>query len=122
MNPEQWLASDQETLNILKAVQQLDLDDWWVCAGYVRKKIWDELSRKKEFVPLADIDVIYFDPADIREEAEKVHKQELHRLLPCPGLLKIRRVCIWLMELNRMNLPGMRLPSSRKPLLHLGSS
>lgn len=82
MNPEQWLGSDKETLEILKTVQQLDLHDWWVCAGYVRKKVWDELSQVKKVAPLADIDVIYFDAADLSEKTEKSYETELHRLLP----------------------------------------
>ncbi|AJD89705.1 hypothetical protein JMA_03880 [Jeotgalibacillus malaysiensis] len=82
MSPEQWLGSDKETLEILKTVQQLNLEDWWVCAGYVRKKVWDELSREKENIPLADIDVIYFNAVDLSEETEKSYEAELHCLLP----------------------------------------
>ncbi|TFE02365.1 nucleotidyltransferase family protein [Jeotgalibacillus salarius] len=82
MNPERWFASDAETREILKAVQHLNLEDWWVCAGYIRKKIWDELSQGEAIVPLDDIDVIYFDPSDISEETEKGYEEELHRMLP----------------------------------------
>lgn len=36
------LAKDDEwMMNILQNAKSLNLPDWWVCAGFVRSKIWD---------------------------------------------------------------------------------
>lgn len=37
------IQNDQEMLRILKIVQSLNLPDWWICAGFIRNKIWDVL-------------------------------------------------------------------------------
>ncbi|WP_419961839.1 nucleotidyltransferase family protein [Psychrobacillus sp. BM2] len=76
------IQEDKWMMDILKAVQQLDLPDWWICAGFVRSKIWDTLHGYKERTPLADIDVIYFDPDNKEESEEKKWEDQLQSLLP----------------------------------------
>lgn len=56
---------------ILRTVKTLNLPDWWVCAGFVRAKIWDTRHGYGERTALPDIDVIYFDPGDDSEGREK---------------------------------------------------
>ncbi len=43
----QMFERDRETRILLEAVATLDLPDWWICAGYVRAKIWDVLDKRK---------------------------------------------------------------------------
>lgn len=64
------IEQDPWMMEILKTARTLDLPDWWVCAGFVRSKIWDTLHHFKERTELPDIDVIYFDP-QMRDEAEE---------------------------------------------------
>lgn len=64
------ILEDKWMMDILGAAQQLDLPDWWICAGFVRSKIWDALHGYIERTPLEDIDVIYFD-ANNKEESEE---------------------------------------------------
>ena len=78
----QLIEQDEWMMTILKAAKTLDLPDWWVCAGFVRAKIWDYLHGYKERTPLADIDVVYFDPADIEEQTEKRYEERLKKILP----------------------------------------
>lgn len=66
---------------VLRAVRTLNLPDWWVGAGFVRSKVWDYLHGYARPTPLSDIDVIYFDPADTSEAAEKGHELQLSGLL-----------------------------------------
>lgn len=69
-------------MNILKTVEKLQLPDSWVCAGFIRSKVWDYLHEKEDRTPLADIDVIYFDKVNLSENYEKQHEQELTKYLP----------------------------------------
>ena len=65
------IQNDQEMLRILKIVQSLNLPDWWICAGFIRNKIWDVLHGYPSDTPLNDIDIIYFDPVDTSIETEE---------------------------------------------------
>ncbi|WP_246188051.1 nucleotidyltransferase family protein [Paenibacillus tengchongensis] len=69
-------------MEILAAAGALQLPDWWVCAGFVRAKVWDVQHGFSERTPLPDIDVIYFDPGDIREETEKRWEERLRAAAP----------------------------------------
>jgi len=55
------IESDTWMMDILSCVEQLQLPDCWVCAGFIRSKVWDYLHDFNERTPLGDIDVIYFD-------------------------------------------------------------
>lgn len=75
------ISSDKQMMEILKVVKTLELPDWWVCAGFVRSKIWDTLHGfHKTEIP--DVDVIYFDDKNINEEFEKVLEKKLKSLMP----------------------------------------
>ncbi|MEH7483296.1 nucleotidyltransferase family protein [Neobacillus drentensis] len=69
-------------MNILKAAKSLNLPDWWICAGFVRSKIWDTLHNFNVRTPIPDIDVIYFDPTNIDELMEKKLEERLKTLMP----------------------------------------
>lgn len=46
MNEEGIIAlikDDKWMMEILETVKSLNLPDWWICAGFVRSKIWDVL-------------------------------------------------------------------------------
>ncbi|MDP5277128.1 nucleotidyltransferase family protein [Chengkuizengella axinellae] len=76
------VKEDQWMMDILHTVKLLNLPDWWVCAGFVRSKIWDTLHDFKERTEIPDIDVIYFDREQINEAEEKKYEQYLRTLLP----------------------------------------
>ncbi|MFC0562475.1 nucleotidyltransferase family protein [Halalkalibacter alkalisediminis] len=78
----QTIAEDEWMMNILRAVKTLDLPDWWICAGFVRSKIWDVLHDYRKRTPIKDIDVIYFDLSDQKEKTEKEFEKKLHSLMP----------------------------------------
>lgn len=65
------IQKDKWMMEILKTAKTLHLPDWWVCAGFVRSKIWDVLHDFTVRTPLPDIDVVYYDPSDINESKEK---------------------------------------------------
>ncbi|MBP3950246.1 nucleotidyltransferase family protein [Bacillus suaedae] len=76
------IEEDKWMMEILNATKSLNLPDWWVCAGFVRSKIWDVLHEFSVRTPIPDIDVIYFDAADLGELAEKKLEDQLRTLLP----------------------------------------
>jgi uncharacterized protein len=85
INEENIIKSIKEDIwmmDILKSVKSLNLPDWWVCAGFVRSKIWDILHNFSERTLIPDIDVIYFDRTDIDELEEKRLEELLKSLMP----------------------------------------
>lgn len=70
------IYEDQWMMGILEAARTLDLPDWWICAGFVRSKIWDVLHDYEERTAMPDIDVIYFDEKN-REEAEEKRLEKI---------------------------------------------
>jgi hypothetical protein len=78
----QLIKEDEWMMDILRAVKSLNLPDWWVCAGFVRSKIWDTLHGFKERTPIPDIDVIYFDDTNMEELQEKKLEIKLRNILP----------------------------------------
>ncbi|TWT13229.1 nucleotidyltransferase family protein [Planomicrobium sp. CPCC 101079] len=76
------IEEDIWMMEVLKAAHSLGLPDWWVCAGFVRSKIWDTLHGFKERTSLADIDVIYFDPENLTGKEEEHLEKKLGHLVP----------------------------------------
>ncbi|AXF58023.1 hypothetical protein DT065_15390 [Salicibibacter kimchii] len=69
-------------MKILEAVRDLYLPDGWICAGFVRSKIWDTLHDFRKRTPLPDVDVIYFDEVNVDENEEKKREEQLRSMLP----------------------------------------
>ncbi|WP_416148008.1 nucleotidyltransferase family protein [Salipaludibacillus sp. HK11] len=78
----QLVKEDQWMMGILTVANSLNLPDWWVCAGFVRTKIWDKLHGYHERTPLADVDVIYFDRGNVNKSEEKKLEKQLTEILP----------------------------------------
>jgi uncharacterized protein len=71
-----WLMS------ILETVRECNPPDWLVGAGVIRNLVWDHLHQYQTPTPLADIDVIFFDPQDVRSERDRMAQQQLAQRLP----------------------------------------
>ncbi|SDL88799.1 hypothetical protein SAMN05216244_1114 [Sediminibacillus halophilus] len=78
----QLIEEDSWMMDIIHATAKLQLPDWWVCAGFVRAKIWDTMHQFSKRTPLSDIDVIFFDPTQPEEEYEKRLEKQLSFILP----------------------------------------
>lgn len=76
------IRNDDWMIGIIHTASRLHLPDWWICAGFVRSKIWDALHGFEERTPLADVDVVYFDPEHTDESSEKRYERELLQLRP----------------------------------------
>lgn len=66
-----WLGEDPVRCRLLAVLADLQLPDAWLAAGFVRNLVWDRLHGHAAATPLADLDVIYFDPADCRPERDR---------------------------------------------------
>lgn len=76
------IKEDKWMMDILRSAKSLNLPDWWICAGFVRSKVWDTLHNVSERTPIWDIDVIYFEPKNSNELEEKKLKETLMNLMP----------------------------------------
>jgi len=76
------IKEDQWMMTLLKAVKTLHLPDWWICAGFVRSKVWDSLHGFQQRTPLPDIDVVYFDRKNIDKSEEKGIEERLKSIVP----------------------------------------
>lgn len=76
------IEADTEMMGILRAAKTLNLPDWWICAGFVRSKIWDHLHGFTERTSTPDVDVIYFEPNAMDESIEKGLEGKLKEILP----------------------------------------
>ncbi|SDJ80848.1 nucleotidyltransferase family protein [Sediminibacillus albus] len=76
------IQADEWMMEIIHTAGKLHLPDWWICAGFVRSKIWDSLHHFEKRTKLSDVDVIYFDRENIDENTEKQLESELKRMFP----------------------------------------
>lgn len=77
-----FILSDPWRKSVLDAAASLRLPDWAVGAGFVRNPVWDALMGRDMPTPVADVDVLYFDPSGITRESERAREAQLHRLMP----------------------------------------
>ncbi|WP_212935171.1 nucleotidyltransferase family protein [Bacillus hominis] len=73
----QLIQNDPWMMNVLQMAKSLGLPDWWICAGFVRSKIWDTLHNFEVRTTTPDVDVIYFD-SFLKDEA---YEQSLEKKL-----------------------------------------
>lgn len=76
------IQADPWMMDVLRAAKSLKLPDWWVCAGFVRTKIWDTLHGYSGQTSLPDVDVVYYDPNRTDESYEKELESQLGLLMP----------------------------------------
>ncbi len=69
-------------MDILRAVRICDPPDWLVGGGVIRNIVWDHLHGYVESTPLKDVDVAFFDDAELSPERDRGVQNELHRILP----------------------------------------
>jgi uncharacterized protein len=76
------IKEDKWMMDILQAAKTLKLPDWWICAGFVRSKIWDTLHGFQQRTTIPDVDVVYFAKDNIDEAVEKELENKLSEILP----------------------------------------
>jgi hypothetical protein len=64
-------------MNVLQTARDCDPPDWLVGAGAIRSVVWDHLHGHAEPTPLKDVDLVFFDPADLSVEREAAVERQL---------------------------------------------
>ncbi|MEO5646510.1 MAG: nucleotidyltransferase family protein [Candidatus Paceibacterota bacterium] len=75
------ISNDPWMMEVLRAAETLHLPQWAIGAGFVRNKVWNELSSYSNRVHSTDIDLIYFDPTNTNEEVEKDYDRLLRDII-----------------------------------------
>ena len=91
------IAQDPVGMKQLRAARALGLPDWCIAAGFVRNRVWDHLHGISPPREPPDIDVLYYDAADLSKEREALYEKRLDALLPGP-LWQVRnqaRMHVW---------------------------
>lgn len=76
------IAWDAWRMNCLRHVAVLNLPQGAIAAGFVRNAIWDAVFGLS--TPLADVDVVYFDPVCLTREYEAGYAAQLRLRLDVP--------------------------------------
>jgi uncharacterized protein len=79
---EEIVRSTGWLMRALEAARQVDAPEWLIGAGAIRTAVWDRLHGYAEPTALADVDLAYFDPADLSAERDRAITSRLHAALP----------------------------------------
>ncbi|MDN4604171.1 nucleotidyltransferase family protein [Paenibacillus sp. F6_3S_P_1C] len=73
----QAITEHEQLMHDLRWVRSLDLPQCYIGAGYIRNYIWDVLHGYSLRELHSDIDVVYYDTEDMREERDLLLEQRL---------------------------------------------
>jgi hypothetical protein len=80
----EFLRGDPWMVRALDAVAASDLPDAWVGAGVIRDLVWGSCHGGFDPAVVRDVDVAYFDPADLTMERDLAAQEALGRLAKLP--------------------------------------
>jgi hypothetical protein len=90
------IAQDPVGMEQLRAARSLALPDWCIAAGFVRNRVWDHLHGIWPPRPPADIDVLYYDRADLSRAPETAYEARLGALVRAPWQVRNQaRMHLW---------------------------
>lgn len=76
------LARDGERMHLLRTLLRHGPAGAWIGAGFVRNAVWDALHGYTTATPLADVDVLYFDPLRLDAAPDLAFEQRLIEVCP----------------------------------------
>jgi hypothetical protein len=79
---EEILRSTPWLMEALAAAREVDAPDWLIGAEAIRTAVWDRLHGFGHASELADIDLAFFDPADLSPERDRAVEEALRTRLP----------------------------------------
>lgn len=84
---------------ILCRGDEIALPDWYLCAGCIAQTVWNIVFGRPPHTDIKDIDLIYFDPADLSRAQEACHEDRIRTLFSdCPIRFDVKnqaRVHMW---------------------------
>lgn len=78
----QPVRADARLMDTLHAARACNPPDWAIGAGVLRNLVWDHLHEGTQRTRARDVDLAYFDPWDLRPEAELAWQHRLHASRP----------------------------------------
>lgn len=84
----EWIRQDTQRMQALRIASTLNLNDWFIAAGFVRNLVWDKYHRSSSATPFNDIDLIYFDSSNICESRDKQFEGRLKEIIDLPWSVK----------------------------------
>ena len=76
------VAATPILVDMLRVVESVGLPDAWIAAGTIRSAVWDTLHGRPVSTDWADVDVLFFDSADVSREREGAAEARLGELMP----------------------------------------
>jgi hypothetical protein len=67
-------------MQAFREVRSLDLPDWYIGAGAIRNTVWNVLHTLPTESNQNDIDVVYFDPLNLKPETDEKYTNRLRQL------------------------------------------
>jgi hypothetical protein len=67
---------------VMDRFDALGLPDAWLVAGAVAQSVWNDTTGRPPAYGLKDLDIVYFDDADLSQQAEAAHEARLRSLFP----------------------------------------
>src|SRR5437868_12174468 len=79
---EAIIRADAWLWRVLEAARAVDAPDWLVGGGVLRTRVWDALYQVETPTPIADVDMAFFDPADLSPDRDAAVPAALLRERP----------------------------------------
>ena len=84
---------------ILDRFEEIDLPDAWLVAGAIAQTVWNGAAGRAPEAGIKDVDIVYFDAADLSAEAEAAEEARLRAAFAAlPVTLDVKneaRVHLW---------------------------
>ncbi|MCL1631494.1 nucleotidyltransferase family protein [Sporolactobacillus sp. CPB3-1] len=77
-----FIAGNQEIMTLLHIARAQNLPDCWICAGFLRTRIWDVQTGVVHSTPVHDVDLVYFDDRTIDYTFEQTVQARLRNQAP----------------------------------------
>ncbi len=88
-------------MELLGATRELDLPDRYIAAGTIRNTVWNYLHGFPTQTNLQDVDVVYFDSSDLREEKAESYQEVLRSRISTVRWEVVNQAGAHLMECNK---------------------
>lgn len=75
------IKNDKYMMDILRIARDLKLPDWYIGAGFLRNKVWDEVCQKENST-VTDIDLVYFNKNNLDSELDCKYETILKGISP----------------------------------------
>jgi len=70
------IEQDEWMISVLRAAEELGLNDWWIGAGFLRNKVWDYIEGN-DSKPTRDVDLVYFNSEDVTPETDWAYDKKM---------------------------------------------